>query len=101
MSRQQKIMRNLTNARLWTEKKLHLAPAEKLGFSLVARLLPIRQKTRLTKQLQAAQILTLSECIHFVSIVYPYCIHTVYAKKKEKKKAERKEAKERVKNKDK
>jgi hypothetical protein len=33
--------------------------------------------------------------------VYPYRIHTVYAKKKEKKKAERKEPKERVKNKDK
>jgi len=40
-------------------------------------------------------------CIHSVYIVYPYRIHTVYTKKKEKKKAERKEAKERVKNKDK
>jgi hypothetical protein len=40
-------------------------------------------------------------CIHSVSIPYPYRIHTVSAKKKEKKKAERKEAKERVKNKEK
>nr|DAV18988.1 MAG TPA: hypothetical protein [Bacteriophage sp.] len=40
-------------------------------------------------------------CIHSVSIPYTYRIHTVYTKKKEKKKAERKEAKERVKNKDK
>ena len=85
-----------------------LAPLKSWGFSLVAIWLPfgchIVAKTTKNKAAKTAtsRINTgFMQIADIVCITYTYPMHTLSAKKKEKKKAERKEAKERIKNKEK
>ena len=75
-----------------TENNIQIDGGDYIGFAVY--------KTEYNPE-QWAEYYVNTFCIHTVYIVYPYRIHTVYAKKKEKKKTERKEAKERIKNKEK